>query len=442
MTPPESQLRPLLRLSAPLVAGHAGSQLMSFVDAAMVGRLGKVALAAVGIGNGLYFAMTILGMGCVLGMDALVAQAIGAHEHARARRILWQGVRVAFLVGVPIMGAIALLPLILRPAGVDAETSRATTHFMWARLSGVLPFLLFAAARSYLQATHTMRPIVIAMVVANLVNFVGNWILIYGVDAVGIPALGVVGSGIASSVATVASLAVLLRSMPPAAPDPDRRRHDPELVRKILTLGFPVGLQLLAEVGIFATTGVLAGRISSDAAAAHQVALTLASFTFTVTLGFASATTVLVGKAIGRGDTPAARHAGFLGLKAAAAFMTLSALAFVIFPGPLARILTTDASVIAAAIPLLQIAAVFQLSDGTQVVAAGALRGAGDTRAPLIMNVVGYYGVALPILIGLGFGLGWGAPGLWWGLSAGLTVVAVSLTVRFARLSSQAIARV
>jgi MATE family multidrug resistance protein len=411
---------------------------MSFVDAAMVGRLGKAPLAAVGIGNGLYFALTIFGMGCVLGMDGLVAQAVGAGERARARRILWQGVRVALYTGVPLTGAIALLPFILGPAGVDAEVARLTRDFMWARLPNVVPFLLFAAARSYLQAEHLTRAIVWATVVANVVNLAGNFALIYGAG------LGVIGSGLASSIASVAALGVLARavSWTPAPADPARRASDPELMRRIFRLGTPVGLTMLAEVGIFATTGVLAGRIGPDAAAGHQVALTLASLTFTVALGIASATSVLVGHAIGRGDTPAARRAGFLGLRYAAVWMASAAILFVIIPGPLARIVTNDAAAIAAAIPLIQIAAVFQLSDGTQVVAAGALRGAGDTRMALAANVFGYYAVALPVLVGLGFGAGMGAPGLWWGLCVGLTVTAVWLFARFHRLSSRPIARV
>lgn len=444
-------MRELLVLAAPLVAGHAGNQLMSFVDAAMVGRLGPTSLAAVGIGNGLYLAFTIFGMGCVLGMDAPVAQAIGAGEHARARSIYGQGVRVALLVGVPLMIVIALMPFILGPAGVEPDVARATRDFTWARTAGVIPFLIFAASRSYLQATHHMRPIVMAMIVANVVNFVGNALFIYGdrslaalgLPGIGLPALGVLGSGLSSSLAAVASLIVLRGAIDRAGGvDQARRGADPQMIRRIFRIGTPVGAQMLAEVGIFATAGVLAGRLGKTAAASHQISLTLASFTFTVTLGLASATSVRVGKAIGRGDTPAARRAGFTGLKAAAMFMTLAALTFLVIPGPLARILTTDASVISAAGPLLMIAAVFQLSDGLQVVGAGALRGAGDTHAPMIANLVGYYVIALPIAIGLGFGLHMGAPGLWWGLSAGLTAVAIALVARFAWLSARTIQRV
>jgi MATE family multidrug resistance protein len=212
--------------------------------------------------------------------------------------------------------------------------------------------------------------------------------------------------------------------------------------RTLLRLGVRIGLQLLAEVSVFAVASVLCGAIGKQAAAAHQVAITLAAFTFCVALGIAAATSVRVGFHVGRGDTPAARRAGFLGLGLGTAFMTASALTFLALPAPLASVLTDDAAVVGAAAPLVMIAAVFQLSDGAQTVAAGALRGAGDAQAPLLANVAGHYAVGLPIAVALGFTADLGAPGIWWGLCAGLTAVAASLTWRFAALSSRPIRRV
>lgn len=213
------------------------------------------------------------------------------------------------------------------------------------------------------------------------------------------------------------------------------------LQRTVLRLGLPFGLQVLAEVGAFALTGVFAGRMGALAAAGHQVAMTLASLTFTVTLGISSATAVRVGRHVGQRNERSARHAGKVGLVAAATFMSMASLAFLTIPSLLARMLTNSASVVATACPLLMIAAVFQLSDGTQSVAAGALRGAGDPKAPLYANLVGHYGIGIPIAWVFGFPLGLGPSGLWWGLSAGLTVVAIGLTVRFWVITSRPIAR-
>ncbi len=446
-----SELRGLFRLALPLIAGHSGQQLMSFVDTAMVGRLHPAAIGGVGIGSGIYFAMTVIGMGTVLGMDPLVAQAIGAGEHERARRILWQGLRIAFGMSFPVMALIVLFTFLLEPIGIEAETAHETRRFLWSRLPNVLPFLLFSAARSYLQATGGARAVVWSMILANVANLIGNVILIYGdgglhamgLPGVGLPPLGVVGSGLSSSLASALAFVVCVRGVRaiPTPPDPRRRDADPEIRAKILKLGAPVALQILAEVGAFTMAGILAGRMGRGPAAANQIALTLASFTFTVTLGLSSATSVRVGQAVGRGDTPAARRAGLLALKVGLAFMSLTAIVFLFAPAALARILTDKADVIAVAVPLVQIAGLFQLSDGAQVIAAGALRGAGDARSTPRANLIGHYLIGLPIAIALGFYLGVGAAGLWWGLVAGLTFVGIALTLRFLKISSKPLVR-
>lgn len=446
------ELGAMLRLAAPLIAGSAGNQLVTFVGVALIGRIGPAALAGAGIAGGLYFAFTVFGMGCVFGMDAPTAQAVGAGEPARARRILWQGIRVGVVTGVPLTVLAGIAPFFLESAGVDPAAAAECRRYMWGRLPSVIPFLLFSAARSYLQANGVTRPIVVAVVVANKVHAVAAFPLIFGdaaltavgLPAVGLPALGVFGAGLAASVATIVSLWVLamaIRALPAPA-DPDRRRTDPAIVRTIMRLGTPIGAQLVAEVGVFAVVGILAGRMSAAAAAVHQIALTLASFTFTVTLGFAAATAVRVGHAVGRGDTQAARRSGLTGIALASVFMAVAALVFLALPRPLARILTDSEETIAAAVPLVMIAAMFQISDGVQAVAAGALRGAGDPHAPLAANVIGHYVVGLPIAVTAGFFAGMGAPGLWWGLSAGLTVVAAILVGRFWWLSARPIRRV
>lgn len=446
------ELGTLLRLAGPLILGYAGMQVMTVVDTAMVGRLGATALAGVGIGNGIYFTLSAFGLGAVIGMDAPVAQAFGAGEPERARRLLWQGVRVALGVSVPLVVLMALAPLLLPWAGVEPGTSRAVRAYLWARMFNVVPYLVFNAQRSYLQARAVTRPIVVATIAGNLGNFVGNALFIYGDAALvgiglprlGLPALGVVGSGLSSTVASLVMLALMGRAIAalPAPPDPARRALHPEMVRTLVALGVPVGLQILAETGIFATVGVLAGRLGPRAAAAHQIAIALASFTFCVTLGIGAAAGVRVGRHVGRGDTRAARRAGLLALGSSAAFMSLSALVFLVAGGALARALTDDPAVVATAIPLLYVVALFQVSDGLQATAAGALRGAGDPHAPLYANLVGHWVVALPVAVVLGFRTQRGVVGLWWGLSLGLTLVALGLIARFLQLSSRPITRV
>jgi MATE family multidrug resistance protein len=440
----------LLRTAFPLILGFAGTQLMSVVDTAMVGRLGAEDLSGVSIGGGLFMVGTIFGLGCVLGMDPLVTQAVGGNEQARARRVLRDGLRVATWVSLPIMMLVLLATLSLSWFGVPRGVADAAGMYVVGRLGGILPFLLFSAQRSYLQAHGAGRPIVWAMVMANVVNLAANAVLIFGdagIEAVGLPAigmppLGVLGAGLASTLAGVASLAVGGLGARALSHGHAAAGDAPPLARRILQLGVPIGLTLLAEVGAFALTSVLAGRIGAVSGAGHQVAITIASFSFTVTLGIGAATTVLVGRAVGRGDTPGARAAGFAGLRASTVFMALSAVTFVMFAEPLSRALSTQAEVVEAAVPLVYLAALFQISDGAQAVAAGALRGVGDTKYIQHVNVVGHYLIGLPVAVTLGFGAELGARGLWAGLCAGLSAVAGALILRFHRLSSRALARV
>jgi len=443
-------LREHAQLALPLALGHLGQQIMGLVDTIMLGRYDEAALAGAGIANSLLFSVTVFGMGVVMGMDALVPQAIGAGEPVRARRLLWHGLRVAVMIGLPLTALASLTPLLLPAFGVGSDVSLEASVYVFGRLPAIIPFMAFIALRSYLQARHITRPIVVAMVAGNLVNVLADALLIYGDRAlhavglagIGLPALGSLGAALCTSL--ISWLAVLVCALAVrAVPVEGASRHpyDPALTRSIIRLGTPIGLQITAEIGIFALTAVLAGRIGTTPAAGHQVALTLASFTFAVVVGIGAATSVMVGRAVGAADVPGTRRAGVTGLGFALAFMLPAGLVFLLFPELLARLFTSDRDVIDASIPLIRIAAVFQLSDGAQAVAAGALRGAGDTRSPLFGNLLGHYAIALPLSVTLAFVLDLGVIGLWWALFAGLTAVAIALTARFLWLSARPIAR-
>jgi MATE family multidrug resistance protein len=445
---PRQETRALLSLSAPLIAGYVGNQMMSFVDTAMVGRLGPAAIAGTGIGSGIYFMVTILAMGCALGADPLISQAIGAGEHVRARHIYWQALRVAARMCIPVMVIMMLVPFILAPIGVAPEIVTATRAHLYGRVWNAVPLALFAAARGYLQAAGMARAVVAATVVANLANFVFDGLLIYGdgalefvgLPAIGLPALGVFGGGLASSLASLLVLFAAVRKVP-VPDDPERRAPDRALMKRIFALGFPVGLQMVVEVSAFSGASMLSGTIGTVTAAGNQIALQLASMSFMVPLGFGAAVAVRVGQAVGRGDPHGVRLAGGVGFICGTLFMSISALAFILWPDRLASILTDKVDVIAAAVPLVRIAAVFQLFDGLQVVGAGALRGIGDTRSPLWANIVGYYLIGLPLATVLTFVAGMGGRGLWWGLTAGLVFIGTALISRFFLMMRRPIAR-
>jgi multidrug resistance protein, MATE family len=448
----------LWRLAAPLILVYAGYNVMGLVDTIIVGRLNAAALGGVGIGNGIFNALSLVGLGAVLGVDPLAAQAIGAGDEAGARQALRAGLRVAWLVGIPITLLVMGAPFVLVPAGVDGDTARDTTMFLLARLTNPLTFALFGAYRSFLQVKGVTRPVVVAMIVSNITNVIGNFLFIYGdgalaavgLPSVGLPAMGVFGCGLATALSSLLSVAIvrravrsLMRDSRATSPAPSRESPPSRaLVAKVLRLGLPIGFQYLAEVGLFALVAVLAGRISAEAAAAHQIAIALASFTFCVAAGIGAATSVRVGHHVGAGSTAGARRAGFMGIGLAALVMGAFGAGFLILPGFFTRALTSDARVVPLGMALLTVAALFQVSDGIQAVALGALRGAGDTRVGLVANFVGYYLFGLPVAYYWGVVRGGGVIGLWWGLSAGLTAVAVGLTYRFHAISRQKVERV
>ena len=446
-----TEIRSLVRLATPMALAHVGNQLLGVVDAAVVGRLGEVPLGAVGLGTMVFFAITVLGLGLMLGLDPLVAQAVGASEPLRARSLFWQGLWMALGLTVPLGLLIAAAAMALGVIGLEPATASDATAYVLSRLPGLPFFLVVMGSRSYLQGHGITVPHMLGVILANVINLPLSWLLVFGdagvvplgLPALGIPALGAAGAGLTSSVCTAVQCAVVLLAVrfheTPAGPV--RRRFDRTMIRQALGLGFPVSMSLLAEVGVFALVGLLMGYLGSRALAAHYVALNLISMTFQVPLAIGAATAVRVGQAVGRADPRGTRLAGLVSLGVGGGFMVLSSLIFVAFPSSVASIITDKPAVIAAAAPLILIAAAFQIADGIQVVGAGALRGAGDTRFAMVANVVGHYLIGLPVGLGLAWGLGWGAPGLWWALSTGLTTVAVALLWRFLRISARPIAR-
>jgi len=292
-------------------------------------------------------------------------------------------------------------------------------------------FFLFVALRTSLQAGHITRPIVWSIVLANVFNGVVCWGLVFG--KFGTPALGPLGAGIATALARVFMLGTLVAfAWPRVRPwlrwTPESLQLAP--LRRLVALGLPIAAQYELEFAIFAAVALLMGQLGPVPAAAHQIALNIASVTFMVPLGVSIAGSVLVGQAIGAGDAATARRSALAALAAGVGVMALSALVLRAIPRLLARAYSPDLEVVAMAATLIPIAGVFQVFDGTQVVSIGLLRGVGDTRWPMIANFIGYWLVGLPVSLWFGMHLGWGPVGLWWGLVVGLALVALVLVAR------------
>lgn len=425
------ELRPMLGLAVPVVLAEMGWFAMSIVDTVMVGPLGPSAIAAVGTGGILFMTLMVFGFGTLLSLDTFVSQSYGAGRIDECHRWLFAGLQLAAVLTVVLMLVALLGVWNLAAFGFHPdllpELQAYTEWLVWS----APPLFAYVVCRRYLQAMNMVRPIMIALVAANLMNAFVNWVLIYG--NLGAPALGVVGA----AWATVASRLVLAVSLFLVIVYQERQRpsglHDVPFqwdgrrVWQLFRLGWPAAMQITMEVGVFAAASALAGRIAPLAAAANQVVLNIAGFIFMIPFGLSSAAAVRVGQAIGRRDAAGMRRAGWTALGIASAVMVSSAILFLTIPGQLIRIYSSDPSVIEVGVVLLFICSVFQLFDGLQTVTTGALRGLGDTRTPMVMNLVGHWAIGLPVGYALCFSYGWGVAGLWTGLSIGLILIGTAL---------------
>ncbi|HEX6995859.1 MAG TPA: MATE family efflux transporter [Gammaproteobacteria bacterium] len=430
--PTLADYRGLARLAVPIVLIQIGMMAMGVVDTIMVGRVSAAALAAVALGNLFGFGLMIFGLGVLMALDPIISQALGARDRVGVSRGLQRGFVLATLLTVPISLLLLTVEPVLTFAGQPVDVVPLAAGYVYRTLGGVWPFYVFVVLRQTLQAHRLTAPIVVTIGAANVLNAVLNYMMIFG--HFGFPALGVFGSAWATLISRWCMAGLLLVLAWPHVgaylrrPAPNVLEVKPIL--RVLRLGAPIGAQMMFEFGAFAFVALLMGRLGVVQVAAHQVAINLASLTFMVPLGVSSAAAVIVGHAVGRQDPAGVRRATASALHVGAAFMTVTAALFIGLPGPLARLYTDEADVLALAALLLPIAGVFQVFDGLQVVALGLLRGLGDTRVPMLINVVAFWLVAIPVSFWLGFELERGATGLWWGLVVGLAVVAVTLVLR------------
>jgi MATE family multidrug resistance protein len=427
-------------LALPVVVAELGWITMGIVDTLMVGRLSPEAIGAVGIGSSVFIAVGIFSMGFLLGLDALVAQAFGARRFEDCHRWLVHGVALSLVLTIPTTLILFGVSATLDWWGLDPGVLRLTRPYLDAVTWSVLPLLLYAAFRRYLQGMGVVRPIMIALGVANVTNILVNWVLIFG--HWGAPAMGVRGAAWATVLSRVVmaaflSIAIVYREQGAretgAGLFGTSLRIEVGRMRRLIVLGFPAAAQVTLEVGVFAAATALAGRLAPVSLAAHQIAVNIAAFTFMVPLGVASAGAVRVGHAVGRHDRDGASRAGWTALLFGVGFMACAALVFVLVPGTIIGAFTSDARVVRTGASLLLIAAVFQLFDGLQGVATGVLRGLGDTRSPMMWNLTGHWLVGLPLGYTLCFVAGLGVIGLWWGLSVGLMICGVALLTVWSR---------
>lgn len=433
------EIPPMLKLAVPLIMAELGWMAMGIVDTMMVGHMASPALAisAAALGQVLYNTVAFGIAGVLLGLDTYLSQSHGAGRFDEANRWLYHGLILAAALATLLYLIVALAPLVLLRLPIDHGVLVQAVAFLHALNWGTPSLFLYFTLRRYLQAFNHVRPIAAALISANIFNAIGDWLLIYGHSwgPVHIPALGVSGAGLATSLSRL-YLALFLVAIVWRV----ERRHNYGLrsmlrhietsrVRRLALLGAPAGGQIFVEIAIFGAVTFLIGTMGPLPLAGHEIALNCASFTFMVPFAISTAAAVRVGQAIGRKAPREASAAGWTAILLGAGCMALFAAVLSLFPHTIAHVFTEGQAVIAATVPLLFVAAAFQFFDGLQITATGALRGAGNTHAGLIVQIVGYWIIGLPIGYLLGFRWHYGAVGLWLGLCAGLVVAGVALVV-------------
>jgi MATE family multidrug resistance protein len=435
-----AEFRPTFRLAIPLVFAELGWMTMSIVDTMMVGRLpdSATAMGAVSLGSNIFIVLALFGGGLLVGLDTLVSQAFGAGQREDCHRSLVNSIYLSVALTPVLTAAVWLLPAFLRGMRVDPGVLALAVPYTKALNVGLLPLLLYFAVRRCLQAMNMVKAVAFALVSANIINALGNWILIYG--KWGAPRMGAVGSGWSTAIARLYMAAVLVGYL--LWYDHKHRTEllrtpidiDLPRIRRLITLGLPVAIQITSESGVFAFVTALIAKLGAVPLASHQIALNTVAFTYMVPLGISSAAAVRVGQAIGRKDPVGAGEAGGTAIFLGAAFMACASAGLLLFPRWIARMYTPDETVIRSTILLLAAGAAFQLFDGIQTVATGALRGAGDTRTAMFCHFTAYWVIGLPLGAWLCFYRGWGAIGLWSGLSLALILIGIVLLFAWGRM--------
>lgn len=425
------ELRRLFDLSVPVVVAQLATMMLSVVDTLMVGNVGVGALAAASLGHVWTFGTMIFAMGVIYGIDPLISQGHGARDARRQGLALQRGIVVGLMISVPIGALWALTGPAMELLGQDPELAALAQSYVELQIPALPFFMVFTALRQYLQGRGIVRPAMIVAIAANGFNVVANWSLIYGVGS--FDGLGIVGAGIATALTRVVMMAALVlfvvrgRLFEGAWIPWSREAFARRGVLEILSLGWPVGLQMSFEIWAFHAATLIAGRLGEAELAAHTIVLNVASVSFMVPMGIGMAAVTRVGNHLGAGRPRAAQRAAWVAVISGAGVMTVSAILFVVLRHQIPILYTPNEVVRALAATVFPIAAAFQLFDGIQVVGSGVLRGMGSTRPAALFNLVGYYVLALPLAAWMTLRADLGLEGIWWGLAVGLASVAMML---------------
>ncbi len=434
------ELRGLLGLAGPLIVNNLAIAGIHFADAVMAGRLGAETLAAVAVGGSIWFFGFMICLGLLMAISPIAARHFGAGNPELIGRYTRQGIYLGLIVAMIIIPAFYLyVGPALGAIGIDPEFRDLTKGYVHAIVLGAPGIFVFLALRFTTEGIGETRPIMYASVASLGINVFLNWVLMFG--NLGAPALGAVGCGIASAITMwlmMIGLAIYMMRSTTYKPLKIFSRVGklrPDALKEILQLGVPIAVTITAEAGLFNAVSVLMGTRGAAIAAAHQIAINFSMTMFMVPLALSAAITIRVGHALGAGNSQAARFSGAIGIGVCALFMSCSAAFLLFFRDLVVSMYTNDPSVTSIAVTLLFAAAIFQIADGVQIGAAGALRGYKDTRFPMAINTFAFWVLAFPVAY-MAAVTYQAAPVYTWGaFIIGLSVAATLLTWRFARLS-------
>lgn len=435
-----SEIRASLRLGIPLAAAQLAQSLTTFVDTIMMGLLGSKTIAAGALGAVTFTILLIVSSAIVAAVSPLVAEAYGANQTKMVECVVRQGLCLAIIMGIPITLIIFHSKSLLLFLGQDASTVELTEEYLQAIAYGFLPAVAFAVLRNFVSGVSQPRPIMVIVICGTFINIVASYVLMFG--KLGLPALGLAGIAWGSTLSFWSMLIAIIIYIKSETTlqkyDVFRNLHqfNRQVFSELLHIGLPIGILAAVETGLFTVTTFLMGSLGTVALAAHQIALQTASTTFTIALGMSFATTVRVGQEVGQKNVKASRLAGYVSISIAGLFMALMGILFWLIPGRIVSLYLdinnpANTAVVTEAKSLLKVAAFFQLADGIQVTALGALRGLKDTRIPVLIGIFAYWCIGLTTGYLLGLKLGFGGVGLWWGLAIGLAISSVVLTWRF-----------
>jgi len=424
-----------LTLAIPVIIGQLGLIMMGVVDSLMVGELGADYLAAAALANHVVILILIIGLGVSMAVTPLVAISIGAGKRDETQVLFKQSLIVnsafGIIMTILILIGSELIPYLNQPPLVVKYASSYTKILA----ISIIPWMIYQSYKQFIEGLSITKPPMVVTIIANIVNAFVNWILIFG--NLGFPRLELDGAGIATSSSRIFMVVVLIlyvnRSKRFKEFDLSLiiKKIDHFMIKKILRLGLPSGFQYFFEVGAFSFAVVMVGWLGAKSLAAHQIAINLASISFMAVTGISAAGGIRVGNAVGKADTKETRRAGFSAIILGASIMFCAGMIFIFLRNYLPSLYISDKDVISIASSLLVIAALFQLSDGTQAVGIGILRGITDVKVPTVITFIAYWIIGLPIGYLLGFTFVLGVQGVWVGLLIGLTASALMLFLRF-----------